>query len=84
MGLSNGGKLYTFTVMRTPVSGYREPYAIGYVDFPEGVRVFGHIEMNESISLRCDMPMKTEIGEIKRDANGQAVIGYRFAPMAPA
>ena len=38
--LSSRGKLYTYTIIGYPPPGLAAPYAIGYVDLPEGVRVF--------------------------------------------
>lgn len=41
--LSRRGALYTMTTVLRMPAGYRGPYSVGYVDLPEGVRVFGRI-----------------------------------------
>lgn len=41
--LSPGGILYTFTIVHVAAPGVETPYALGYVDFIEGARVFGRI-----------------------------------------
>ncbi len=38
--LSNHGTLYTYCVLRRGPMGFESPYAIGYVDLPEGLRIF--------------------------------------------
>ncbi|MFQ5341084.1 MAG: Zn-ribbon domain-containing OB-fold protein [Anaerolineae bacterium] len=37
------GTLYTFTVVYAAAPGVETPYALGYVDFAAGARVFGRI-----------------------------------------
>ncbi|MBW1818933.1 MAG: OB-fold domain-containing protein [Deltaproteobacteria bacterium] len=39
--LSRKGKLHSFTICRVPVPKMSPPYAIGYIDLPEGVRPAG-------------------------------------------
>jgi uncharacterized OB-fold protein len=53
------GNLYSYTCVH--VSSTRAtPYAIGYVDFPEGVRVLANIDSSEAVNgtLRCDTPVE--------------------------
>jgi uncharacterized OB-fold protein len=38
--LSDTGKLYAFTRVHVASPGTKVPYVVGYVDLPEGVRVF--------------------------------------------
>ena len=35
--LSRNGKLYSYTIIEYPAPGLAGPYAIGYVDLPEGL-----------------------------------------------
>jgi hypothetical protein len=41
--LSPRGKVYSYTVIHPNPKTGAQPFAIGYVDFPENVRVFGRI-----------------------------------------
>lgn len=41
------GALYTMTMTHRAQNGYRGPYAVGMVDLPGGVRVFGRIHWPE-------------------------------------
>ena len=45
--LSATGSLYAYTVIHAAPPGYAQPYAVAYVDFPEGVRVFGHLALGD-------------------------------------
>ena len=78
--LSRTGKLYTFTIVYMPTEHYSPPYAIGWVEFPEGVRVFGQIEGWEQQSLRIGMDMQVIIGKLWEEEE-QEVIGYKFEPV---
>jgi uncharacterized OB-fold protein len=42
--LSATGTLYSFTVIH-PKPGTADPFVLAYVDFPEGARVFGRLEL---------------------------------------
>lgn len=47
------GVLYSFSMVH--VSSSRPvPYVLGYVDFPNGLRVLSHVVTDDPASLRCD------------------------------
>lgn len=52
--LSREGRIYTFTIVRHPPPGYRgrAPYALGYVELAEGLRVMTTIEAADLAGLR--------------------------------
>ena len=74
------GRLYTFTIVHMPTQHYNPPYAIGWVEFPEGVRVFGQIKGWESQPLRIGMEMKLVIDTLWQEEEKE-VIGYKFQPL---
>lgn len=78
--LSRRGKLYTFTVVRVPPVGYETPYAFGYVDLPEGLRVFALLG-GDLEALRIGQTVELELAPYKRDRLGRRVLGYRFVPV---
>ncbi|MGO3843923.1 MAG: Zn-ribbon domain-containing OB-fold protein [Alcaligenes pakistanensis] len=52
------GTLYSFSTIH--VSAARAtPYTLGYVDFPNGVRVLAHVRCEDVSALYCDMPVST-------------------------
>jgi uncharacterized OB-fold protein len=79
--LSPKGNLYSYTVIHTPPAGYPDIYVVGYVDFPEQVRVFGQVRADNREALRCDMPVGIEIATLKKRPDGSPVEGYRFVPL---
>lgn len=78
--LSSKGNLYSYTVIHTPPAGYPEIYVVGYVDFPEQVRVFGQVRADNRDTLRCDLPVEVEVATLKKLPDGSEVRGYRFVP----
>lgn len=45
--LSSHGILYSYTVMHPHKTSTRPPFTLAYVDFPEGVRLMGRLEVPE-------------------------------------
>ncbi len=74
------GTLYTFTIVRQSTPAFDVPYALGYVDFPEGVRIMGQISGCELDEISIGMPMVLSLEPFGVDEEGQALTGYRFRP----
>ncbi|MCL5046207.1 MAG: OB-fold domain-containing protein [Actinobacteria bacterium] len=74
--LSDSGRLYTFTWIHAGFQAFGPPYAIGYVDLPEGLRVFSLIKPG-SRDLRVGMPVKMIIEPLNAE-DGR--LTYKFAP----
>lgn len=58
--LSTRGVLYSWTTVRVSASR-PTPYTVGYVDLPEGVRIFTTL-LGGPGSLNCDQPVHLRIG----------------------
>jgi uncharacterized OB-fold protein len=59
--LPQHGALYTYTLVR--VSPDRDvPYAIGYVDLPDGLRVLAPLDIPEA-ELRCDLAVHLVVAD---------------------
>jgi uncharacterized OB-fold protein len=80
--LREGGRLYVYTVIHMPPPGYESPYAIGYVDFPQGVRVFGHVSLDGANPPSIGGPVGLQKAIIAKRADGTFVVAYRFVPLA--
>lgn len=79
--LSTRGKIYSFTfVERESLAppGFKVPFAYGYVDLPEGVRIISKIIGWTPETLRVDAPAELVLEEIREDSEGKKVTGYRF------
>ena len=81
--LSRQGALYTYTVIRQAPPRYPAPYAVGYVDLPEGVRVFAQLEGWQARELRVGEEMEVFLTTIRKDEGDRELIGYKFRPVNP-
>ena len=73
--LSGRGTVYSYSVIHPNARTGQPPFAIGFVDFSDGVRIFGRIETPPGCEPR--------IGEIVT-AVPNAEFGYSFRRAAPA
>ena len=81
--LSRRGKLYSYTIGRMPSTHFEPPYALGYIDIPEGIRIFAPLKVPESEyeQLKIGMEMEVLIEELWEEEDKE-IIGYRFKPVA--
>lgn len=63
--LGGEGRLYSYTTVHVAPPGWQTPYVVGYVDTPEGVRLFGKVKVRagagEQQALRVDMPVGVRV-----------------------
>lgn len=79
--LSNGGTLYSFTVVERESlapKGFKVPYAYGYVDLPEGVRVLAKIVGWKPETLKLGAPVELISEEIRENPSGEKVVAFYF------
>lgn len=79
--LGTNGILYTFTIVQMPTEHFSPPYAIGWVECPEKVRVFGQIRGYVNKPLKIGMPMKI-ITDVLWQEEDKDIIAYKFEPLA--
>jgi uncharacterized OB-fold protein len=77
--LNTRGTLFSFSVTRVPVGPYKPPIIGGYIDLPEGVRLFGQIHANVE-DVKTGMTVKMETGIIWTEKDGTEVLGYYYVP----
>lgn len=76
--LSRTGKLYSYSIIHIGQKGIKSPYVIGYVDFPENVRVFAQIAIPHE-KLRIGMGVEVIEGVVRLDKDGNpAMVSYMF------
>jgi uncharacterized OB-fold protein len=80
VSLGRRGTLYSYTVGYMPSTHFTPPYAVGYVDLPEGLRVFAPLKMVEDRPLRIGMEMAVTIEPLWQEGDRE-VVGYRFVPV---
>jgi len=76
--LSPTGILHSFTIVRRSMPEFPVPYALGLVDFPEGVRVMAQVETDNFEELKIGDEMGVTVGNVKRTADGRDVKSYKF------
>lgn len=76
------GRLFTYSIVRQGPPHYAQetPYAIGYVDLDEGVRVFAPLWAKSFAELQIGLAMELFTARLYTDAAGINVIGYKFRP----
>ena len=83
INLSSKGKLYTYCIVKAAPLGFTAPYAIGYVDLPEGLRIFAPLTESDKEKLKLGMDLDLIVDKIREDDTGQDVYGYKFKPASP-
>ena len=79
--LSRTGKLYSHVVSHMPSSHFKAPYAIAWIELPEGVRLASTLKDWENKELKIGMEMELVIEKLW-DEEDKEVIGYRFRPIS--
>lgn len=78
--LGSACTLFSFTTVHMKTAHFDPPYCIGYVDFPEGVRVFGPIRTADPASLQIGMEMRVDVGPLWAEPDGTMVAAHSFTP----
>lgn len=78
--LSHRGVLYTFTVVYQSTPEFKTPYILGYADLSERVRVLAPLAEIEVDRVQIGMPLQLRVEPVRTDAQGRAVMGYRWHP----
>lgn len=87
IALSRRGYLYSFTVQRfkppPPFKGPEpfEPYGVGMIELPEGLRVTSVLEESDPDKLKVGMEMELVITKFFEDEAGRDVVAYKFKPI---
>lgn len=67
------GMVYTCTVIHQVPQGFDAPFAVGYVDVENGVRVFAHLAQKPD--PKPGAPVKLTASPLRRDKDGAALLG---------
>ena len=84
--LNNEGVLYTYSVVHLGVRGFKTPYVLGWVEFPEQkVRLAAQILTDDPLeankNLKPGQKVKLDIGTLRTLDDGKEIIGYRYKPV---
>ncbi len=75
--LAHRGKLYSYSVVHQAPKGWDVPYALGYVDLEDGMRVLAHIE-GDAAGIGIDGPVALGVAKVGSDAQGAPLMSYVF------
>lgn len=78
--LSSTGTLHTYTIVRQAPPGEEVPYALAYIDLPEGVRVMAQVDRTRLDDLEIGMPVRLAERSMGRAEDGTELVGYQFQP----
>ena len=81
--LSRNGKVYSYTIVtqRPPVYYKGEvPYALGFVELPEGIRIETLFTECEPDALHVGMEVEMVVEKLHEDEDGNEVMAYKFRP----
>ena len=79
--LNPRGKLHTFTICRVPVPNMTPPYAVGFIDLPEGLMIFAQLAHWNEKELKIGMEMELVQEKLKNDKEGNEIYTYKFRPV---
>ena len=74
-------KLLTYTILKAPPAEFRDQdsYALGVVEFKNGVKALGQITIKENLEIGIELkPVYTKICD---NLDGREVYSYIFAPI---
>ena len=87
--LARRGELWTWTIQRFPPpppwigdAKRFEPYGVGYVELPEGVRVEGRLTTANPDELHIGQTMELVIEKFAEGDAGQSLMTFAFAPVS--
>jgi uncharacterized protein len=64
------------------VGPFKPPIIGGYIDLPEGTRVFGQIRVTVE-EMKTGMKVEVKTGVIWTEKDGTEVLGYYYVPYDP-
>jgi len=78
--LSSRGRLFTFTINHQGPKGFSTPYASGFIDLPEGVRIYSLLTDWTAKDLKIGAEMELVIEKMTGDSDGNEEVTYKFRP----
>ena len=83
LALGRTGRLYSYCTVHVAPRGWSVPYIAGYVDLPEGVRVFTHVVDAAEDRLSMEMEVELTTAVLGTESDGEAFSSYAFRPSQP-
>jgi uncharacterized protein len=77
LAVSSSGTVFSWTAVHRAGTGWKTPYVVALVDFPEGPRVFGQVQA-DATAMRSGMRVPLAFGTPPAALPSQ---GYYFVPV---
>lgn len=78
--LNKRGKLFSYTTPGMPSTHFKPPYAVGFVEMPEGLRVFAPLDIMADKPFKIGMEMEVHEDTLWTEGEKEYV-GFRFRPL---
>lgn len=75
--LAEEGTLYSYSIVHQAPKGWAVPYALGYIDLTDKVRILAHLD-TPAEKIAINMPMRLAVGVVGADAFGAPLLSYTF------
>lgn len=72
------GTLYSFTTNYGKLGRWKAPFTNGWIDLPEGVRLFAPLRQEEQEELAIGKEVELEIADLWTEEDGTIKTGYRY------
>jgi uncharacterized OB-fold protein len=83
--VDNEGVLYTFTTVFMGAKGFKTPYLLGWVEFPEQkLRVAAQIDYDvqeAQTKLKAGQKVKMSVNVLRTLEDGKEIMGYKYKPV---
>ena len=79
LNLGSKGKLYSFTIVHMPSEHFQPPYAVGWIQLPDCIRIFSPLRGWQEHPLKIGMDMQMSVEKLW-DEGKKEVTGYIFRP----
>ena len=76
--LPREGVLYSFSIVHQAPKGWTVPYALGYVDLPDGIRVLAHID-GAVDKIAINQKVRLATGRVGTGSKGEPLLSYVFS-----
>lgn len=79
MNLSTRGILYSYTIVHMPGEHFPPPYAAGWIQLPEGIRIFSQLRGWQEQPLKTGIDMEMTVEKLWGEGEKE-IMGYVFRP----
>ncbi|MGY9002360.1 MAG: Zn-ribbon domain-containing OB-fold protein [Rhodospirillales bacterium] len=78
LAMPDHGVLYSYSIVRVGRIRDRVPYAVGYIDLENGIRLFSHF--SDIAALEVDLPVSIKIEPVGEAEDGAPLYQFWAAP----